>query len=161
MKSRKKYKKVKLTHNKVALVDIDDFEKLNEFKWHYHKNGYACSNFRISGKFHYMRMHRLVINAPAEKQVDHINGNRLDNRKNNLRLVNSAQQSWNKRPRGRFKGVSMRPINKYPSRLWQASIKFNGKQFYLGDFKSKKAAASAYNAAAKKYFGKYACLNKL
>jgi len=70
-------KRIKLTQEKVALVDDADFEFLNQWKWFYHQTGYAKSCHRY--------MHRLINKTPKGFHTDHINRNKLDNRKSNLR----------------------------------------------------------------------------
>ena len=106
-------------------------------------------------------MHRLVINAQKGTMVDHINRNRLDNRKENLRLCtmqenrrNSAKKKGSASP---FKGV-MRVTHR-PA--WRAFIKYDDKNHYLGYFKSEVEAAQAYNEAAKEHFGEFAVLNQI
>lgn len=78
-----------------ALID-DDFELVNSFgAWHENDSGYAIKKTRIKGKSVSIRMHRLVMNPPKKLEVDHINGNRLDNRKSNLRCVSHQINAWN------------------------------------------------------------------
>ena len=77
-------KEILLTQGKVALVDDEDFEKLNRYKWYAmqtKQNWYSVRNIRINNKQTLVCMHREIINAPINKQVDHINGNGLDNQK--------------------------------------------------------------------------------
>jgi hypothetical protein len=116
-------------------------------------------------------MHKLVIDARSGEMVDHINGDPLDNRKENLRIVTNQQNSWNSRgaksfngkpTSSRFKGVS-RKICKYKGKprykYWVAKIGVDGTDVTLGHFKDEEEAAKAYDEAAKKYFGEYARLN--
>ena len=101
---------------------------------------------------------------PKGYVVDHINGNKLDNRKQNLRFVTQQQNCFNskrKKPHpnsknpSHYKGVSWRnDRNK-----WRSTITKDGKRIYLGLFENAQDAALAYNKAAKKYHGKYAKLN--
>ncbi len=94
-------KKIKLGGNndKYALVDNVDFEWLNQWKWSY-SGRYACRAFRKDGKTHTIRMHRLINNTPDGLFTDHINQNKLDNRRSNLR---TADRSLNMLNRPRFK----------------------------------------------------------
>jgi len=96
---------------------------------------------------------------PAEKEVDHINGNTLDNRFENLRLASSSDNNKNqKKPKNNtsgFKGVSWHKQHK----KWNAQIKVNYKRIHLGYYNSKFYAALVYARAAKKYFGEWRRLN--
>ena len=88
---------------------------------------------------------------PGDKQVDHINGDRADNRIENLRLVTNQQNAFNMRPKGKsgFKGVT--PVNgKFVARIYP-----NNKQIILGTFGTPEEASDAYQRAAKKYFGEH------
>lgn len=140
-------KKIKLTQGKYALVDNEDFEKVNSIKWCFN-NGYAI-NKRIAP------MHRFIMNCPAEMIVDHINGDRLDNRKSNLRICNNQQNSVNKE-------------FPYVNSTGYRGIHARGKRYYakfaninLGTFDTIREAIKAYNKHAKIRFGKFARLHKL
>ena len=104
-------------------------------------------------------MHHVILPLKDGLQVDHINGNRLDNRKENLRLVTKSQNMMNrgvqKNSTSGYKGV-----NEHQGK-WRAYILENGKQKHLGVFEDKKEAARAYNKMAKLLHGEYAVLNKL
>ncbi len=101
--------------------------------------------------------HRLIIKARIGQFVDHINGNGLDNRRINLRIVTNAQNNYNRRPKYNFKRVFyLKRINKY-----MASIMFKRKTIYLGVFIRPEDAAKAYNKKAKELFGEFAWLNKI
>lgn len=111
------------------------------------------------------RMHRFLLNAPANKQVDHINGDKLDNRRDNLRLCSATQNAHN---RGKyvgksvFKGVTWQKRTYDESRgYWKAQIIVDGKVIYLGSYPTDRDAAAAYNDAATKHFGEFARLNDL
>ena len=95
--------------------------------------------------------------APKHLQVDHINGNKLDNRKENLRLCTNGSNNRNKLARTGFKGVHQARI----SGKWIAQITKNYKVKHLGSFDTDTEAATAYNKAAKQLHGKYAQLNVL
>jgi len=104
-------------------------------------------------------MHRFIVGCAEGLQVDHIDGNGLNNLRENLRICSNNQNQYNQRPRtngsSRFKGVSWHKNEK----VWQATIKFNGRQTWLGQFNSEERAAMAYNEAARRMFGEFALLN--
>lgn len=140
-----------MTRGKFALVDDDDFEKINQFKWFFHDMGYACRKQRIL-------MHRIIMNPPKNMEVDHINGNGLDNQRKNLRIVTHKQNMYNQKVQknsiSKLKGVRhMRDNRKKP---WQAYICPDRKFISLGYFDSAKEAATAYEKAAQKFYGEYA-----
>lgn len=153
--------KIPLTQNKFALIDAEDFGKISAHSWCYHQSGYAFRGMRIGGKNQIIRMHREITQAPQELEVDHINGDKLDNRKANLRLVTRQQNSFNTGPRkgskSQFKGVGWFSRD----RKWRARIMLNGKEIHLGLFEREIDAAEAYNSAALEFFGEFARLNKL
>ena len=120
---------------------------------HIHLGGIGYAQIYKGKKKYYI--HRIVINA--EKHVDHINRDRLDNRKRNLREATGSQNQYNtgvptSNTTG-FKGVHT--VNK----KFRARIKVDKKEIHLGTFNSKIVAAAAYNRAAKKYHKEFACLN--
>ena len=148
-----------LTNGYEAIVDAEDYEELNKHKWYYSK-GYAIRCARnIKGGQRTILMHRVANQTPDGSQTDHINCDKLDNRKANLRTVTNQQNQMNKgRDKdnsSKYKGVSWHKTNK----KWRSRIKANGDHKLLGMFKNEDDAARAYNEAAIKYFGEYAGLN--
>lgn len=143
-------KKIKLTQDKFAIVDDADFERLNQQKWYANKaaggHWYAIGWDSIKKKR--IKMHRLIMNAPKSLEIDHINGNGLDNRKANLRLCTRSENCFNTN----CKGVSWHKRWK----KWYARIMKNGKSYSLGYFLSERNAIKAYQAARKQLFGKFA-----
>ncbi len=154
------FRRIKLNKGRYATVDVEDYEKLARYDWQLYES--KCGNFYAvrSENGLLVKMHRVVMNAPAGFLVDHKSGNGLDNRKANLRIVTAAQNSYNMRKRtktcsSKYKGVSkVKKNNK-----WRAYININSKYKHLGYFDNEIDAAGAYDEAAKKYFGEFAKLN--
>lgn len=162
-------KKIKLTNcNLYTYFDDDDYDLINNFTWKLSRKGYAEAcvkvKFREKYKVKGIQMQRLLMFDKLEKGllVDHIDRNKLNNCKSNLRLVTMAQSNMNRgkinfkkkaKIYSKYKGVH------YARNKWRASITVNGKHIYLGFFDNEKEAALAFNNAAIKYQGEYAYLN--
>ena len=149
-------KKIKLNKGKRAIVDNEDFEYLNQWKWFINGNGYAVrTEYTKLGFKKYKRervyMHRVVNDTPDSLQTDHINHNPLDNRKINLRSVTNQQNAFNaslnKANTSGTKGVSWSMERK----KWCAYIHINGKAIPLGRFLDIKDAISTRKQAELKY----------
>lgn len=143
-------------------VDDRDFNFLNQWRWSFWnlKGGDLFYAVRQDYKTKRdIRMHRLIMNCPKDKQVDHINGNGLDNRRSNLRICSVAENQRNskvhKDNKSGYKGVSWNKEKK----KWHVCIRIGKENKSLGYFISKIDAATAFNKTAKKYFGKFARLN--
>lgn len=145
-----------LSNGGVTLIDAEDLPKIKGHKWYQHM-GYARARV-AHGELH---MSHMIMPCPDGMFIDHINRNKLDNRKANLRVVtrsqNNANRSSFKNSTSVYKGVHW---NK-KSGLWEATIKKDGHQISLGMFDNEVAAASAYNANARKIWGEYAVLNDI
>ncbi len=146
---------ISLGRGRTALVDAADFEWLNQRKWHAGGGaGYATG--QIGGK--HVFMHRLIMEPPPGKVVDHINGNIWDNRRDNLRNCTHTENARNKRKghgTSRFKGV----VRDARSGKWKAAIQCDGATIRLGLFDSEIDAAMAYDRKAIELFGEFAYLN--
>jgi hypothetical protein len=141
----------KITGNQIVLIDEEDYDLVNGFnKWKLTKQGYPQSRKMINRKTTYTYMHRLIVNCPKNMQVDHINGNKLDNRKSNLRICFHADNCKNrKKPKTNtsgYKGVSFDKVKK----RWIATIVSNKIRYHLGFFKNKQDAFFAYKDASVK-----------
>lgn len=151
-------KEIPLTQGKVALVDDDDFERLIVSKWCVSAQGYAIRHLR-KFQFGSTMMHREILGAPKDMDVDHVNLNKLDNRRVNLRLCKMSQNIANSGKRKNntsgYKGVSWSKQNK----KWYACIKVNRKTIDLGRYDNILDAVEAHDVAAKKYFGEFARIN--
>jgi hypothetical protein len=150
-------KAIKLTKGKFALVDEEDFEWLNQYKWRYHNGGYASRDVRVNGKRTTQRMHRLIIGLETSNdlQVDHIDGDGLNNCKENLRLCTCKENPRNQKRYitniTGYRGVS------YHSRdgKYQAQISHEGKRKGLGYFDTAEEASIAYEAESKRLRGEF------
>lgn len=157
-------KYIPLTQGQVAIVDDEDYEYLNQWKWYALwqrniKNFYAVRKQRVNGKRVMIFMHRLIMRAKPGEQVDHINHITLDNRKCNLRICNRYENMHNSRKpinnSTGFKGVSFdRKIKKFKTQICVL-----GRSVYLGAYDNILDAAIAYDQAALKYFGDFAYPN--
>lgn len=156
-------KEIKLTRNKVALVDDNDFAEVSEHRWCAHKSKtlfYAWRNIQDGGRKYGQFMHYFLMERKKGFVMDHVNHNSLDNRRSNLRYVTHTQNSQNRLPKlkkSNFKGVSWISSRNE----WYAQIDYNKKAYYLGSYKIEEHAAEAYNNAAIRLFGEYAYLNEL
>lgn len=155
-------KQIELSQGKFALVDDDDYEYINKFKWYAMKcknTFYAVRHQTICGKKTLEMMHRVILNANKPYVVDHKSGDGLDNTKNNIRICTQKQNLQNKKSSGacKFKGVS---YDKSRSK-WMAQIKYDGKKKTIGRFSTETQAAIAYNLYASHNFGEYAKLNNI
>jgi hypothetical protein len=158
-----KYKRIKLTKNKYALIDSSDYNWLSKYNWHYFRppharTGYALTKSKIlKNQGNVLRMHTLIMGFGC----DHKNNNGLDNRRLNLRKATKRQQAYNqskrlnKKSKG-CKGVSIVKNWKGIPKYWIARITVKGNRIYLGTFKNHISASRAYIKAAKKYHGEFA-----
>ena len=143
-----------------AIIDDEDFERINKYNWIISSNGYAVHYKSKNRKYlGIIRMHRIILDTPRDKFIDHINGNKLDNRKQNLRFATNSQNQANAKIRSTnksgFRGVSFHNW----SGKWIVGIKVMGKSINLGYFSNPKEAAMAFDDAAKIYQGKFAKTN--
>lgn len=154
-------KEIQLTQGKVAIVDDEDFERLNQHKWCARFDGwnwYALRECSIgNSKAKTVLMHREIMNAPKGIQVDHCSGNGLDNRKKNLRLCTHQQNHFNKNHARRDNKLGIKGVcwNK-EHKIFHAQISINKKVIHLGYFTVLADADQAYRVAELKYFGEFA-----
>lgn len=156
-------KKIPLTQGKFALVDDEDFEWLNQWKWKAQKtksgNWYA-NRVQYTPEKKIILMHRIILGLTEKDQWgDHQDHNGLNNQKTNIRKCNRSQNQANRRPlknrTSKFLGVC-----RYKNK-WRAGLKYKGRQYHLGDFYIEADAALAYNKAALKFHGEFANLNTI
>lgn len=142
--------------NLFTKVDDEDFEYLNQWKWRFSGNGYAIRTEPKSGKKKIL-LHRFLVNTPKGMFTDHINGDRLDNQKVNIRYCTKTENNRNVKKKAspslsKFKGVSK------TGKLYSSGIFINGK-YKLSYFNNELDAAKHYNEMALKYYGDFAKLN--
>jgi hypothetical protein len=168
---------IQLTQGHQTMIDDIDAD-LNEYDWHTYVRMrkttptalYARRNTKMAdGERKYRSaffMHRVILERvigrpliPIE-QVDHINHNGLDNRRENLRLSDASRNNHNQQIRSGGKSSKYKGVSWYaPSAKWASHIKVNGKQKHLGHFENEEDAARAYDANAMLFFGSCSCLN--
>lgn len=149
-------RQIALKNGGVALVDDVDYDALSVYVWRLSPYGYAVRRVSYGDRESDVRMHRQILGLLENKSaiVDHIDGNRLDNRRTNLRVCTQTENSRNRRRHTNntsgYKGVSKRPSGSY-----RAQIKVDGKKIHLGTFASAEEAHKAYCNAARKYHGEF------
>lgn len=150
-------KQINLTRGKYAIVDDADFAYLSQWKWYCTSTGYAA---RKEPRGHNLYMHRLLANSPKGLETDHINGNKLDNRRSNLRPCTHSQNKGNEGLRSTntsgYKGVTWHKQRQ----KWNAHITHNRKNHSLGLYATPEEASIAYNKEALKIFGNFAKPNE-
>lgn len=167
-------KEIPLTQGKVALVDDEDFERVNQWKWNaeLHKTRAGTESTWYAKRIPWdsvskrslpkIYMHRFVVGlSDASVRIDHRDRNGLNNQRSNLRLStpsqNHANSIMNSRNTSGFRGVHWDK-----NRLkWEAQIRCGEKRIHLGRFETKAEAAIAYNNAAVAHFGEFATLNQI
>lgn len=161
MRFSSRIKFIPLSRGQFAIVDEEDFEFVNKWKWYFSSKGYAIrfGPRNRKNKRKIFLMHRLLMNNPDGYEVDHANGDKTDNRKSNLRIATRQQNAMNQGKtalnKSGYRGVFWhKKANK-----WCVQITINKRNVHIGLFKSKLDAAMAYNKAARKYHGKFANLN--
>lgn len=140
-----------------AKIDTKDAELVSKYQWSLSgQNGYPKAGHSKAPKNGYL--HRMLLQPEPYEKVDHINGNKLDNRRKNLRIVTSQQNNMARHiinAKSGYKGVNRHGVG------YRATIKFNRKQIRLGTYPTPEKAARAYNQAALALFGEYAVINKI
>lgn len=141
--------------------DLEDYDLVSQYRWYVHTNGYVrTSIYNLDTKeVTQIQLHRLVINANQDVIVDHISGNRNDNRKRNLRnadySTNMMNSTLSKNNTSGTKGVN---YDKYSNR-WRVRIQVNNKRISLGSFNDLDEAIEVRKQAEEKYFGEFAYKN--
>jgi len=152
---------IKLTKGALTIVDDEDYILLSKNKWHLHSGGYAsCKGTRVNNpKRSSIYMHRLIMGCPKDMEIDHINGNKLDNRRRNLRICTTSQNAMNRTIQSNntsgHKGVSWCKTHK----IWKCYIRKQNKTIHLGHYKNIEDAKKTYVKANKIYHGDFGRIN--
>jgi hypothetical protein len=147
------------------LIDDEDYERVNQHKWcavpmdQNKKKWYATTNIRIAGKQKHLRLHRFILDLSFKdgKEIDHKDGNGLNNQKYNLRVCSHSNNMKNQKPKGKskYRGVHWDKQRNF----WRVSIQIQNKKTYVGISKSEIQAALMYDLAALKYHKEFARCN--
>ena len=156
-------KQIPLSRGRFALVDDEDYEWLNQWKWSFlnTRTGYAVRHDYSVSKTEMLYMHRVIMKTPKYLQVDHKNHNSLDNQRTNLRNCTQEQNRQNMRKysnafMSKFKGVFYSPKS---IKKWEVELGFQKKRIHIGNFKEEHHAALAYDLWATHLYGEFAQTN--
>jgi hypothetical protein len=155
-------KTIKLTQGKEAIVDDEDFDYLNQWKWFYcksRKTGYAK---RVSGKRpkqQQISMHRIIMQPNQGMEIDHIDHNGLNNQRQNLRNCSPTENKQNSSKHRNNTSGYVGVVWEKRRKKWSANIQANNTNVFLGRFDNIEDAAQAYDVYARRYYGEFACTN--
>ena len=148
-------KEVTLSKGKVAIVDDDDLKKVSFCSWNFDRYARANVWLKDEKKYKVMYMHRIIANAPQGMDVDHINGDKLDNRKENLRVCTRSENLHNLRGKS-YSGSGLRGAYREKNRgagcRWFSAISVGGKVIRLGRFDTPEEAHKAYKEAHRVHY---------
>lgn len=153
-------KKIPLTQGFEALIDDSDHAQVSQFNWHAaRRRGRVYAACRMGpGGSGIVFLHRFLI--PGVPQVDHRDGNGLDNRRGNIRAATNQENQRGHRRNSKVASSIYRGVSWYPRYLkWRARVTVDNREVSLGYFSAEKDAAQAYDDAARKYFGEFASPN--
>lgn len=150
---------IPLTQGKFAKVDDDMFKYLNQWKWYFSNTGYAQRESSRKQGRRSILMHRVINNTPKGMETDHINMNRLDDQKENLRSCSHQENQQHKKiyknNKSGYRGVTFRKDKS----KWEAYIGAGGRRNHIGYFENAEEAARAFDEAARTYRGCFATTN--
>lgn len=146
---------LEIRENIYTLIDDKDIDLVTKSHWNLSGNGYVVRHAKKDNKYTKVYLHREILNPDNGVYVDHINGNPLDNRRQNLRLCNKSQNNINRGKRGGtssiYKGVSLDTTRQ----KWVAKLKLPNKQVYIGRFENERHAAMAWDIWAREFHGEF------
>lgn len=153
-------KNIQLSQGYSTIVDDEDYEWLMQYNWYYSKGYAVCSKYLY-------KMHRLLLHVDDPHiLVDHVDRNKLNNTKVNLRIADASENNFNVPKQNYRSGRKMTSIYKGVSwskkmQSWKSSIGYKNKQIFLGYFSTELDGAVAYNNKARELFGDFACINDI
>jgi hypothetical protein len=154
--------------NLVCLVDDEDYESLSKYRWYLSRKGYAQRNRRYVNKIPDrlpVQMHTMIIGNKDGLVIDHVNNNKLDNRRSNLRHISNTEnirrRGVQKNSKTGFKGVYFCKTKGLKSTRYLSYIRVDKKLLFVGYFANKEEAAKAYNEASKKHHGEHGYQNAI
>lgn len=144
-----------------AIVDSDDYEWASRFRWHLNNSGYAQRNARVSGRYVSRMLHRELLSATNGQLCDHVNRDRLDNRRANSRFIDRRGNALNSKLKSNnlsgYRGVSYDKAVRF--KKFAAQIRTSKGSKTIGRYTTAEAAARAYDCAAIHYHGEFKRLN--
>lgn len=154
-------KTILLSQGLFALIDDEDYDKLSKFSWHVSNKDYARRNVNTGSREgrSTVYMAREIVDVPVGLQIDHKNGNKLNNQKDNFRFVNNGTNCQNRKQNNNSTGYIGVVLHK-ASGKYVAQIGYQKKRIHLGSFSTKEEAAKAYDEAATRFFGLGALTNE-
>lgn len=155
-------KKINLGDGFFAWLDLEDYERLHKYSWYLKSKSNSMYSVRFITRTKSVYMHHDILKSHPGMIIDHIDGNGLNNKKENLRIGTYQQNAQNARKTNKdttskYKGVHYRK----PMKKWVARIGVNYKRISLGYYVLEKEAALAYNTKALELFGEYARINTI
>lgn len=156
---------IELTRGAVSVIDDEDFEEISKYHWHLSSKGYACRRFKEDGKWCNTYIHRQLTGLTHHDKliVDHIDGDKLNNRRSNLRVCTNAENMRNRCQQinntSGYKGVTF-DVD-CPLRPWRAIIYVNGKKIRIGWYATPQEAHQAYCKAALELHGEFANFGRI
>lgn len=152
---------VPLTQGSFSKIDVQDVTKVMRHLWYLYREPRTGRKYAVREEQGVtVRLHRWLLGASDSEDVDHMNGDGLDNRRENLRKATASQNTYNARKRSpgtsKYKGVTRDANGRM---TWRARIRVDRRLIHLGRFDTEEEAALAYDAAARRHFGTFACVN--
>lgn len=138
--------------------DKEDYDLIKDYTWGITPYNYARAYDSKTKKM--IQMHRLIMNPPDNKIVDHINHNKRDNTKKNLRICTYKENNWNRNLRSNNTSGTTGIFWSKQAKKWRVALVCNKEYHHIGYFKTKTEAKKARKEAEEKYFGDYRCCTK-